>query len=181
MYREYLYKTSVVVLFISVAWCLTSNGLKAPKTRIDGSDESWYDDIKGRMEQRAKQYARDALRSAVQSTMDNTIGHVNTKENEEDEYIYINKHGKTLGQILDAKLTADEKEKEQERRVHTYFILLISGLIIFVVTCAILLLCCVYNRLYKYIALLNSVVWFIWFVYTVVKYYQEYCEWVDDD
>lgn len=165
----------VALILVNVSLCLS-------KVQREQKDEStvWYDDIKGQMEDRAKQYARDALRSAVQSAMDNTIGHDDVND-EEEEYMYINKHGKTLGQILDSRLTAEEKEKEQERQLHTYFILLISGLVIFMITCAILLLCCVYNRLYKYIALLNSVVWFIWFVYTVVRYYQEYCEWVDND
>lgn len=141
----------------------------------------WYDEITDQVKQSSRQYARDTLRYAVQNAMKNTIGDLHNEEekrtqNRED--LYVNKEGKTLGQILDATLTQKEKEKEQEREVHTYFILFITGFVILGVTLIILVFCCVYNRLAKYIALINSIVWLIWVIYTCVRYYQEYCEWV---
>jgi len=165
----------IILLLSSISWGVH---VKA-KGEFKVDRETWYDDISKKAKESAKQYARDALREAVQSAMENTIEYEETDDINYDDFVDSN--GRSLGELLNARNTAEEKDREQERRVYTYFVLFLAALVIFILMVSILLICCVYNRFYKYFALLNSAVWLIWLCYTIVIYYQEYCDWVSDD
>jgi len=169
----------IFLILLGIATCSLSE-----ETKDTEEPESWYDEIKDKAKESSKQYARDALRYAVQTAMQSTLGgqgDYEPKRSDRDDDIYINQEGKTMGQILDAKLTAEEKDKEQERKVHTYFIVFISAFVIFLASCIIVLVRCIYMRYSIYITMLNSVIWFVWAIVVLVKYYKEYSKLTNDD